>query len=176
MKFNLSGAPADPFFTTLQRRHPDVDLVLLPPEPPMDPDVAITAPEARLLAGAAVATIAGVVAELWPGPPSEAAPVTRMRYGVSESEVRAAARVVLRPANPVDGVDALEQLVERLLVGGWQPRLVTGEVARLTARRDGVDLRATVAPATGVLVATVGSDPVVVGVGQARELVRGGAR
>ena len=31
------GVSEDPFFGVVRRRHPDIDIVLLPPEPPTEP-------------------------------------------------------------------------------------------------------------------------------------------
>jgi hypothetical protein len=46
----------DPFFAELRRRHPDIDIVLLPPEPPPDetdtaPDPAVVEELARIVTG-----------------------------------------------------------------------------------------------------------------------------
>jgi len=56
-----SSPPAEPFFDEFRRLQPDVDIVLLPPERPVDPPITPTA-EAERLAAVAVQVADDVVA------------------------------------------------------------------------------------------------------------------
>ena len=56
-----SGAPAEPFFDEFRRLQPDVDVVLLPPEQPVDAPITPTA-EADRLAAVAMQVADDVVA------------------------------------------------------------------------------------------------------------------
>jgi hypothetical protein len=166
----------DPFFDAVRRRHPDVDLVLLPPEQPslpeadggIDPDAALT--RLREVAERLLTPVTGL-------PPDVA-----FRFGADEGRVRATARSVAR-TDAADGdaagdaagdEDPLAVLEAALLAGGWAVRRTPGVVARLDAALDDLDLTATHAAAAGALVLTLRAEDLVVGVDRARLLVTGG--
>jgi hypothetical protein len=164
MELQPPTAPLDDFFAPVRRRHPDVDLVVLPPEPPPPPR-AVAADDAAERAGERV----GAVTELvWSASRLEGeAPGTRFAYGPDAGTVVARSRVSVR----VDGCP-LDGLRTRLEREGWRPRRIEGPLARLTGNRGDVRVRASYAAETGALVLEVSSEPLLVGVLRARELVR----
>lgn len=152
------GAPAvtlPPFFAAVRRRHPDVDLVVLPPEPAEEPsldDSAVAAVVAEV--GAAASEIAGSPVEPRVGP------------GPRPGTVRVRARAVVS-VDP-DGVRALR---DRLVADGWEVRRFGP--GRLVGRRDGeqgLHLRASYAEPRGAVLVDVSSPTLPVGE-RARSLV-----
>lgn len=144
----------DPFFAAVRRQHPDVDLVLLPP-PARVPDqppavVALTDAEAAALR----VELAGQAVRLWPVE-SDRPPGTDLRYGSDEAAVRAEARLSGRPDDPVAFVATLRDNISASM---------------------GASARVTHAPTSGLVVLTLTSPDVVVGVQRARALVRAGDR
>ena len=96
MEIRPSGAPIDdPFFAAVRRRHPDVDLVVLPPTAP-DEEPAETVDDATV--DRTIELVEAFAHELWVAvaPLSETEPETRLRFGERESEVQATARLVDR--------------------------------------------------------------------------------
>ncbi|MCW2812945.1 MAG: hypothetical protein JWN84_400 [Nocardioides sp.] len=157
-------------FAELHRRHPDVDLVLLPPEP-----APVEAPEAGPDEVAAVLTAVTTTAgRIWSAVAhdSTVAPQVRWSYAADPGRVRAVARVV--EPQP-DGFHVLVALRHELEQHGWAVARPPGAVERLTGHLDELTLTASYAEQTGVLLVTVSSDPVVVGAGRATALVRGEA-
>ncbi len=157
-------------FAELHRRHPDVDLVLLPPEPP-----PVEAPEAGPdQVEAVLATATATAGRLWTvvAPDSPVAPQVRWSYAADPGRVQAVARVVEPQA---DGFHVLVALRHELEHHGWAITRPPGAVERLTGHLDELTLAASYAEQTGVLLVTVSSDPVVVGAERAAALVRGEA-
>jgi hypothetical protein len=168
MEIRLSGAPIDdPFFAAVRRRHPDVDLVVLPSEDPSsEPDETVD--DATLdRASELVEAFAG---DLWVAiaPLSETEPEARLRYGDRESDVQAVARVVDRRS---DGYAVLVRLRHELEMRGWTIRRLTGGLERLTASLDGGRLVASYAEESGVVMLELRSAALPVGKERARELV-----
>ncbi len=181
MDFQRSAGPiGDPFLDAVHRRHPDVDIVVLP-DPRADTPVAAALP-AALPADAATARVeradaatrltalwralhedadaadpAGVVARLAPGPVA----------GTVVATARATTRV--DPGTP-DGRRMLSRLAGAL--DGWQVQRLPGPVERLVAGRDGATLRASYAEPTGVLVVQLTGPPLAVGAEVVHDLVR----
>jgi hypothetical protein len=157
----------DPFFAAIRRRHPDVDLVVLPPEEPTEEPAA---PVDDATVWRAVELVAAAAAQLWAAvaPLSEQLPETRVRYADREADVRAVARVVDRRS---DGYAVLVRLRHELEEGGWSVRRSRGALERIVAELDGGTLVASYAEKTGVVVVELSSAPLPVGVERARELV-----
>lgn len=158
-------APLDDFFAPVRRRHPDVDLVVLPEERPSPPRpvadddaVARTRDQVRTAAEQFAAVVA---------PEADSGMVARLAYGPAEGTVVARCRLAAQS----DGrpLDVLRARLER---GGWRPRRIEGPIARLTGRRGDVHVRASYAAETGALVVEIVSDPLVVGHDRAKGLVR----
>jgi len=167
MEIMPSGAPIDdPFFAAVRRRHPDVDLVLLPPTPP-DHEPVETVDDATL--DRATELVEAFADGLWVAvaPLSEAEPEAALRYGDRESEVRAVARVVDRRE---DGYALLVRLRHELELRGWTVRRPVGGLERLTASLDDGRLVASYAEETGVVVLELSSAALPVGVERAREV------
>jgi hypothetical protein len=167
MKLQPADAPLDAFFTPVRRRHPEVDIVVLPaaePTPSAEPlDEAQVA--ATLDQVATTAELAGDAL----GPMATAAPTARWRYGTDDGTVLACARSSTTTA---DGVGALGALRGALEAGGWRVRRLPGAVERLSGVRGALRVQASYAEDTGALLLEVSSRQMPVGRIRARELVR----
>ncbi len=169
MEIRPSGAPIDdPFFAAVRRRHPDVDLVVLPPDAP-DEEPVETVDDATVARAADL--VGGFADELWRAiaPLTRVKPQSRLRYGDRESDVQAVARVVDRRS---DGYAVLVRLRHELELRGWAVQRPAGALERLSASLDGGRLVASYAEETGVVMLELCSAGLPVGVGRARELVR----
>jgi hypothetical protein len=157
----------DPFFAAIRRRHPDVDLVVLPPEAPTEEPAA---PVDDATVWRAVELVAAAAAQLWAAvaPLSEQLPETRVRYADREADVRAVGRVVDRRS---DGYAVLVRLRHELEERGWSVLRSRGGLEQIVAELDGGTLVASYAEETGVVVVELSSAPLPVGVERARELV-----
>jgi hypothetical protein len=167
MRLQPSDVPLDAFFTPVRRRHPEVDIVVLPaPEqtPAAEPldDGQLAAILDRVVTAAELAWDAF-------GPRATAAPTARWRYGPHDGTVLASAR---SSATTVDGFGALVALRGALEAGGWQVRRLPGGVERLAGERSDLRVQASYAEDTGALLLEVSSRPMPVGRTRARELVR----
>lgn len=153
-------------FSELHRRHPDVDLVLLPAPAPLaevpeagDDQVADT-----------FSRVAWAARQLWSAvaPDSEVDPSVRWSYAADPGRVRAVARFV---ETRDDGFGALVALRHELETHGWEVVRPEAGVERLIGFLDEVEVAASYA---GTLVLCVSSEPLVVGGSRAAQLVRGG--
>jgi hypothetical protein len=164
MELHDRGAELPPFWAAVRRRHPDVDIVVLPDErePAGEPAGAVELATALELTGAVAARAWAAVATEAPGPPGAG-----FAFGPDEAHVVARARVSAQ-ADP----SPLPALTAALQAEGWEVRELPGAARRLVARHDDAELVASYAD-SGVLVLTVSSAPLLVGVDRARELVRG---
>jgi hypothetical protein len=162
MELRDRGAPLPRFWAAVRRRHPDVDLVLLAGEPPPPTGEAS---EADL--EAAVERVAAYASGAWAVATDAGDALTpTLRFGPREDTVVARVRVSGRCA-----ASPIPTLASALVEAGWTATSPPGAVELLVARRAGVELKASFAPA-GVLSLTVVSAPLLVGVDRARELVR----
>jgi hypothetical protein len=151
-------------FAAVRRRHPDVDIVLLPP--PDDPAEADPASDADLAAALDLTTriaaptwaLAGGLTEL---------PDPRFAFGSEPGcvlvRVRASAHL---DDSPLDRIGAL------LAGDGWTVGHLPGTVDRIVARHPDGEVVASYAAETGTFVLTVASAPMTVGADRARGLVR----
>ena len=167
---------ADPFWAPVRRRHPDVDLALLPPEaPPPGPTADDPGAAADVIAAVAAARAAvdDAVGALWPPLVGGAPPRSAVAFGTTEGtvvvRVRASARHVADPG-------LLARLRELLEQQGWRPRRAEGEVARITGGRDGLRVRASYAAGSGAFLVEVASAPLAVGAERAAALAGSGVR
>ncbi|MCW2853757.1 MAG: hypothetical protein JWM84_3421 [Nocardioides sp.] len=164
----------DPFFDALRRRHPDVDVVLLPPEPPPPaPDDLVD----EDLPGATLSRVASLAAQLWAtaARDSDVVPEARLAYGDGPGAVRAASRLATRRD---DGFHVLVALRHELETHGWEVTRPPGAVERIEAHLDDLTVTASYVEGTGALLFRLSSESLTVGPDRARELTRstGGGR
>ena len=162
MDFTRTPGPmGDPFLDEVHRRHPDVDVVVLPDEAGAraGPAAVVDGAGARALTertGAEAARLWALMhgdrAEDVDDPPARLA---RRGSGLRVSTAQAVAR------GAEDGAAMLARLQDAL--PGWSVRRVPGPVDRLLAERAGATVTASHAPATGVVVLELTSPPVLVG-------------
>ncbi len=164
----LSDPIHDPFLDAVRRRHPDVDVVVLPPEPP--PGDA-PPPLTDDVVAATLVSVATLARQLWGSvaPDSEEVPEARYVYGAGPGAVRATSRVVTRRD---DGFHVLVALRHELETDGWEVVRPPGVVERLEARLDDLLVTASYAEESGALVVAVASESMSVGQPRARELTR----
>jgi hypothetical protein len=169
----LSDPLGDPFFDALRRRHPDVDVVVLPPEPPP----LVQEPVGGDEVAATLTRVATLAQRLWASAAREstAAPDARFRYGTGPETVRATSRVVTRRD---DGFHVLVALRHELETHGWEVTRPPGAVERILANLDDLTVTASYAERSGALLLEVSSESLPVGADRARDLTRpaGGVR
>lgn len=155
-------------FSELHRRHPDVDLVILPPSPPPADGPEVADDEVA----SALTRVGYAARHLWSAvaPDSEAEAVVRWSYAADPGRVRAVGRVV---DHREDGFHVLVGLRHELESHGWEVARPAGAVERLTGYLDELTLTASYAEPAGALVLTVSSEPLLVGPDRAVALVRG---
>ncbi|HEU4812387.1 MAG TPA: hypothetical protein VFT00_09620 [Nocardioides sp.] len=151
---------------TVRRRHPDADVVVLPPEPsPVptpavdDQGVAATIDLVRRLATSLWAHVADAPAD----PPVD--PDFGPLCGTVVVRSRHSASIPDRP-------HLLADLRDDLQGDGWHFRRPCGAVERLVGERDGVELRGIYAAGSGLLLVTLTSAALFVGADRARSVVR----
>ncbi len=166
----------DPFFAPVRARHPDVDIVVLP-APTTPPAGSGPDGETHLDAPDPTEALARVEAATRPlltalDAPQGTHPETTFRFGVEEGVVRATAAAV---AHLEHGAVALDRLHHLLLAHGWEVLRPAGGVPRITGAHEGLSVTASYAAATQTFLLTVSSEPLPVGVVDARALVAGRA-
>lgn len=147
---------ADPFLAAVRRRHPDVDLVLLPPEPPPPEADPAALDEVRT----DLETVRARAEQLG------AAGEERIELGTVAGAVRASARSVTR----TDDTSVVDGLAAAAAGHGWDLRRHRGAVDLLVGSLGQLRLRASHATSTGVLVVEVSGPDRPVGAERAREL------
>ncbi|MCY7402571.1 MAG: hypothetical protein LH477_16745 [Nocardioides sp.] len=179
-----SGAPAsdqvaaDPFWSVVRRRHPDIDIALLPPEPERStPQADIRQADTRqaeplqpvppLVDRDDEATrLESEVARLWQDcvgdpPPSETA--ARWTSGARAGN-RYEATWRLEDADPVNGVTAIDRAARVLADEGWHVLAPADGMPRVLAGRDSgvgrVELQLVLAPQQARLVLRLRSSDV----------------
>ena len=166
MELQPSTAPLPPFFAAVRRRHPDVDIVLLPPEEPLEAGEPVTDAEVE----AAVTRIASVAERAWADATEAEAEVSaRLGYGPEPGTVMAKARILARLADGARVVDALHTVLEQ---DGWRLGRADGGAPRFLGRHDDLTVRVSYAEASGGVLVDMSSAPMPVGMDRARELVR----
>ena len=162
MDFTRTPGPiGDPFLDEVHRRHPDVDIVVLPEEAGARSRPVAVVDEAA--ARALTERTGAEASRLWdlmrgsdvPDADAPWARLTRRGSGVRVATAQAVARETR------DGAAMLSRL--RAALDGWTVRRVPGPVDRLLAERAGATVTASHAPASGVVVLEVASPPIVVG-------------
>ena len=168
----------DPFWSVVRRRHPDVDIVVLPPDDA--PDLTPEPGAAPVHTGAARAEFEGDVAALWDrlGQPA-GRPVVRWTPAPNRGAVALEGRITAEHVDPEDATATLHRAAERLGAEGWHvlvppdglPRVAAG-LAHRTGRRT---VQVVHVPARGRLLLIVRSEPIPVSRNTANTLL-GGAR
>ncbi len=151
----------DPFFDEVRRRHPEVDVIVLPSAPPPTGDVVDDA-----LVAETRDRVERAGTDVWALTGSTATPDTRLRYA-DDGAVRATFSV-----HDEVGSQALPALTAGLEERGWQVTPRTQGLAGLTARRDDLRLTSTYAVETHLLRLDLSSGSLPVGPERARELTR----
>ncbi len=168
MKPTSSPAALGPFLTPVRRRHPDVDVVVLPPPapPPGDPD-----PVGEADVDEQRARVTRLAARWWRSvEPAAGPPEQRVRFGPAPGTVVASARHRARVETGAVLLAGIAAAVQR--DGGHVRRTRTG-MDRVAGELDGVRVRASYAEQTGAVLLEVESEPMFVGRRRARELVGG---
>ncbi len=175
----LSDPLGDPFFDAVRRRHPDVDIVVLPPVPAATVP-ASTVPEEPVGDDEVAATlirVATLARQLWASAARESTevPEARFAYGTGPAAVRGTARLATRHD---DGFHVLVALRHELETHGWEVTRPPGAVERMVGHLDDLTVSASYAARTGALLFEVSSESLPVGAALARELTRpaGGGR
>ena len=165
MEIRPPDAPLDAFFAPVRRRHPDVDIVVLP----STEQVPSAEPVDAARVEAVLDRVAQTAVSVWAAAVGPAAPpAARWRFGPDDGTVVASVRA---GATTPDGFGALGALRGALEGDGWRVRRPPGEVARLSGVRDALRVQASYAESTGALLLEVRSEPIHVGRVRARELV-----
>jgi hypothetical protein len=165
MELQPPDAPLDEFFAPVRRRHPDIDIVVLPPEP-----TPSTEPFDEAQVVETLDRVAGTAERAWDAAlRTTATPAAGWGFGPDEGTVVASAR---SSATSRDGFGALVALRGALEAEGWQVRQLAGAVERLSGVLGDLRVHASYAESTGALLLGVTSEPMYVGRTRARELVR----
>lgn len=142
-------AATDPFWAPVRRRHPDVDIVLLPAEQPAEPDPALPDPEPEPepaepidpdeLARDAEAALAA----LWAQAVGESDPTEQQSHWLSGERpgtLRHEATWTLEGTTPEQSTAALQRVAESLGADGWHVLTPPDGLPRVQAgRADGLD-------------------------------------
>jgi hypothetical protein len=166
MELRPPDAPLDGFFAPVRRRHPDVDIVVLPAQDPARGREPVG--EAHL--DAVLSRVVDTAGRLWAAAlPTTDAPEPTWRFGPDDGTVVVSSRSGLTTPH---GLPALVALRGALEGEGWEVGGVRGEVRRLSGRRGDLVVHASYAASTGAFLIEVGSEPIHVGRARARRLVR----
>jgi hypothetical protein len=183
----VTGAPAarrvaeDPFWSTVVRRHGDVDVVVLPQEEA--PVVEVPADEPQVDAEAARERLRADMASFWRALGLDADPGRlddRWYAGAAEGTLRWEGTATFDDVDPVLASGAVDRSREVLAAApGWNvlvppdglPRVLAGRPGRLV--REEVQV---VLPSSSRVVVRMRSDLVVVGTSAAAEILRGAGR
>ncbi len=184
MRLQPPGTPiADPFFAAVRRRHPDIDLVMLPAGlpglPALPPAEVGTEQVPDEVVASTLVRVATLATQLWAAtvPESTERPTAVLSYGADPGSVHSLARITTRRP---DGFEVLVSLRHELESRGWQVRRAPGAIERLTgvlhpstgSGQAKLDLTASYAEASGALVFALSSGSLTVGKDRARDLVR----
>ncbi|WP_370288380.1 hypothetical protein [Nocardioides sp.] len=166
------AAARDPFWATVVRRHPDVDVVLLPPEPPPSAAPAgeqVDPEEHRLAQQAGVHRLLDAL-----GLPLPERVDDGWLAGSAAGTVRWQGTVACEVAAEVAS-GALRSAAEHLADDGWHRLVPSGGVPRVLAGRDtprGREEAQVLLPAPTRVVVRMRSVPITVGIEAASALLR----
>jgi len=163
-----TGPIPDPFFEAVRRRHPDVDIVLLPPEEPLAEPVGPLVDDVGLREELGRITRLGQA--LWrvaadsPEPTPDATLVPGLLPGTVQSRVR------LVRHDP-DGRTLLVRLKDELVDRGWRVDRIPGPVERVVAEGERASVTSSYAAGFGTFIVELVSPSLHVGAERARTLV-----
>lgn len=166
----------EPFFAAVRRRHPDVDIVLLPGEPDADPlaqrgdPEIIEVAEARRRRAEAEVLLIDLLELLTPGLNQAAeAPVSGWR-GSGPGKLIAEISVRIPGVGEAAGHATLKTAAGNLLARGWRVGRPAGGAPRIVAQHDQTSVQVTWWPPVAAYDITVRTDPIRVGAETARKL------
>jgi hypothetical protein len=163
---------AAPLLRRVHERHPDVDVVLLPPEPPAEAERLPAVPVDPAALDAERDVVDGVLAGLLAAAGSTAEPVTTWRSAAERGRVLPVAEARLPFEGAAQGVALGRAVGARLRADGWVGGVRrTGATVLLQAARD--DRSARVAWLDDAVLVTVRGRDLPVDPGTARALVSG---
>jgi len=164
----VTGPIPDPFFEVVRRRHPDVDIVLLPPDEP--PPTPVGPPVDDATVREELARAGALADELWRGVPEapEPVPEATLTLGPVQGTVQPRARAV---RHDLDGHAMLVRLKDELVDRGWRVDRIPGPVERLVAAGEQASVNASYAPDHGTFIFELTTPPLHVGDARARRLV-----
>ena len=164
----VTGPIPDPFFEAVRRRHPDVDIVLLPPDEPPAVPVGPHADDAAV--DEALARVAALAASLWRVVPEspEPAPQATLASGPAVGTVQPRVRVISHDA---DGHAMLVRLKDELVDRGWRVDRIPGPAERVVATGEAASVSASWAPDPGTFILELTTALLLVGPERARMLV-----
>lgn len=166
----------DPFWSVVRRRHPDVDIVVLPADDA--PDLTPAPGATPIHTGETLAEFEADVTDLWErlGQPA-GRPVVRWTSAPNRGAVALEGRITAEHVDPEDATAALHRAAERLGAEGWHvllppdglPRVAAGQT-RTTGRRT---VQVVHVPARDRLLLIVRSEPIPVSRNTANTLLGG---
>jgi hypothetical protein len=162
----------DPFYRELRRRHPDIDIVLLPEVPPGSATDLAEAPPLPAQPGTVLQDLSDSFETLWAiltGLPTSSSEVPRWRAGTSDDQVFA--ERVGRSTGVTDGSALLLDAAAALDARSWNFRVPRGGVPRLLAEHSGRSL--TISVWDDAVTLTVRSESYAVEADVKRALLRG---
>jgi hypothetical protein len=164
----VTGPIPDPFFEVVRRRHPDVDIVLLPADEPPAVPVGPRADDAAVHEALIRAT--ALAASLWRVVPEspEAAPEATVAPGPVLGTVQPRVRVIRHDA---DGHVMLVRLKDELVDRGWVVDRIPGPVERVVGTGEEASVAASYALDPGTFILDLTTQPLLVGPERARMLV-----
>ncbi len=164
----------DPFWSVVRRRHPDVDIVLLPADAPAVPRDQPARPVADV---EAAATETDEVARGWWRALVDdevPAPAGRWLPGSAREVVRREAALAREGLDPVATTTRVQEAAEALSRDGWHVLAPADGMPRVMASRpSGEEVLLLLVPATGRLLLRLRTGPLDVGRPRAHALLTG---
>lgn len=125
----------DPFWSVVRKRHPDLDIVLLPPTPPAPDESGLPPRAPEPFALAHIAETDTVWAEIV----GHGMPRSSIRWipGPTRDSVRHTVTLTLDEVDSGVGLDHLRGAADLLVAGAWRVFTPPTGMPRVTADRDG---------------------------------------
>lgn len=168
---------ADPFWSVVRRRHPDLDIVLLPPESPEPAESGLQHRAPEPFARTQLADMD----DLWATLVGHGVPRRDAKWipGPTRDSVRHTVTITLEEVSSTAGIGHLREAIALLEDAGWKVFTPPTGMPRIMAGRPGElgdeNLLFGYAPAQRRLFARLTSTGLAVDSGQARDLIGGAA-